>query len=93
MFRVTEQCVSGRMVLKLEGRCSSEVVGELDAGWRAAADKVGGRPIWVDLSDVSLVDIAAQEQLTRMHRAGVHFMTRGCFMRELIREISEASQP
>jgi hypothetical protein len=44
----------------------------------------------VDLSDVYLVDVAGQEQLTRMHRAGVRFMTRGCVMRELVREISEA---
>jgi hypothetical protein len=90
MFRVSEQCASGRMVLKLEGRCSSDVVSELDAGWRAAMQKVGERPIWVDLTDVSVVDDAAQEQLVRMHRAGVHFMTRGCLMRELIPEIFEA---
>jgi hypothetical protein len=90
MFRVTEQCASGRLVLKLEGRWSSDVVGELDASWRAVMQKLGERPLWVDVSDVSVVDDAAQAQLTRMHRAGVHFVTRGCFMRELIREISEA---
>jgi anti-anti-sigma regulatory factor len=87
MFRVTEQRASGRFVLKLEGRCSSDVVGELDAGWRAATQKAGNEPIWVDLSDVWIVDGAGQEQLARMHRAGVRFVTRGCVMRELIREI------
>ena len=87
MFRVTEQCASGRLVLKLEGRFSSDVVGELEAGWHAATQKAGNAPIWVDLSDVWIVDDAGQEQLARMHRAGVHFMTRGCVMRELIREI------
>ena len=88
MFRVTEQCASGRLVLKLEGRCSFEVVGELDAGWRAARAKAGAAPIRVDLSDVWLVDAAGQEQLVRMQRAGVEFVARGCVMRELIREIS-----
>ena len=87
MFRVTEQCASGRLVLKLEGRFSSDVVSELEAGWRAATQKAGNVPIWVDLSDVWTVDDAGQEQLTRMHRAGVRFVTRGCVMRELIREI------
>jgi anti-anti-sigma regulatory factor len=90
MFRLTEQCASGRLVLKLEGRCSSDVVSELDAGWRAAMQKVGDAPIWVDLSDVWLVDEAGQAQLARMHRAGVHFLTQGCLMRELVREISES---
>ena len=87
MFRVTEQCAAGRLVLKLEGRCSSDVVGELEAGWRAAMQKAGSAPIWVDLSDVWIVDDAGQEQLARMHRAGAQFVTRGCVMRELIREI------
>ncbi len=87
MFRVTEQCAAGRLVLKLEGRFSSAVVGELEAGWQAAAAKAGNAPIWVDLSDVWIVDHAGQEQLARMHRAGVQFVTRGCVMRELIREI------
>ena len=87
MFRVTEQCAAGRLVLKLEGRFSSDVVGELEAGWQAATQKAGDAPIWVDLSDVWTVDGAGQEQLARMHRAGVRFVTRGCAMRELIREI------
>ena len=90
MFRVTEQCSSGRLVLKLEGRCSFEVVGELDAGFRAAAVKAGSEGIWIDLSDVSLIDAAGVAQLARMHKAGARLVGRGCFMRELIREISES---
>jgi anti-anti-sigma regulatory factor len=90
MFRITEQHASGRVVLKLEGRFSAAWVTELDASWRHAIEMSQGDSIWVDLSDVYLVDIAGQEQLTRMHRAGVRFMTRGCVMRELVREISEA---
>jgi hypothetical protein len=42
------------------------------------------------LSEVDLVDLAGQEQLTRMHRAGVRFLTRGVVMRELVREIAQA---
>jgi anti-anti-sigma regulatory factor len=87
MFRLTESCRSGRLVLKLEGRCSSDVVGELDTAWRTAVQRVEGQRIVIDLSDVLLVDDAAQEQLERMHRAGARFITRGCLMRELVREI------
>ena len=90
MFRLTEQCASGRLVLKLEGRCSSDVVGELDASWRAAVQKVGDRPIWIDLRDVWLVDDAGRAQLVRMYRAGALFVTQGCLMGELVREISES---
>jgi anti-anti-sigma regulatory factor len=91
MLRITEQYANGRLVLKLEGRFSAPWVGELDACWRAAMDAGNGTSIWIDLSDVYVVDVAGQEQLARMHRAGVRFLTRGCVMRELVREISESA--
>jgi anti-anti-sigma regulatory factor len=90
MFRLTERCAPRGLVLKLEGRCSSEVVAELDAGWQAATRNAGGGRIWVDLSDVLAIDEAGRAQLARMHRAGVRFVTRGCFTRALIREIRHA---
>jgi len=89
MFRITEQRASGRLVLKLEGRFSRAWVDELEGCWRDAVAS-GDEPIWVDLTDVYLVDTAGQEQLARMHRAGVRFLTRGCAMRELVREIAES---
>jgi hypothetical protein len=88
MFRITEQQAESRIVLKLEGRFSSAFVPELDACWHAAERTQGDRSIWVDLSHVDLVDMAAQEQLTRMHRAGVRFVTKGCFIRDLLESIS-----
>lgn len=91
MFRITEQRASGRLVLKLEGRFSAAWVNELDGCWREARQNADGYPIWVDLTDVDLVDIAGQEQLTRMHRGGVRFLTRGALMRELVREIVETT--
>jgi hypothetical protein len=90
MFRITEQRASGRLVFKLEGRFSGAWVKELDACWRTARETANGTSIWVDLSDVFLVDRAGEAQLARMHRAGVRFLTRGCVMRELVREISES---
>jgi anti-anti-sigma regulatory factor len=89
MFRLTEQCASGRLVLKLEGRCSVDVVSELDAGWQSATHKAGEHGICIDLSDVLVVDDAAREQLVRMHGAGARFASRGCLMRELIRQITQ----
>jgi anti-anti-sigma regulatory factor len=88
MFRITEQQAGSRIVLKLEGRLSAAFVPELDACWRAAREN-DERSIWVDLSYVDLVDVAAQEQLTRMHRAGVRFVTKSCLTRDLVREILE----
>ena len=90
MFRITEQRLFGRLVLKLEGRFSIDGVADLEAAWRGARETCDPDSIWVDLSEVDLVDLAGQEQLTRMHRAGVRFLTRGVVMRELVREIAQA---
>jgi anti-anti-sigma regulatory factor len=88
MFRLTEYADTDRLVLTLEGRCSAEVVDELIASWVAARLKAAGRPIWIDLSDVLHVDPAAMAQLGRMHLAGACFVSRGCLMRELVRQIT-----
>jgi ABC-type transporter Mla MlaB component len=90
MFRLTEHCGSGGIVLKLEGRCSSDIVEALESSWRAALRRRGSVPVWVDLSEVSRVDPAAQAQLARMHRDGARFVVRGCLMREVLREICDS---
>lgn len=89
MFRITERRDDSRVVLKLEGRLSAAVVPELDDCWRTARERRDGSPVSVDLTDVCLVDAAGQQQLARMHRGGVSFVTRGCFMRELVRELAD----
>jgi anti-anti-sigma regulatory factor len=89
MFRLTEHCTSGGLVLKLEGRCSRDVLGELEAGWQSAADRAGGHGICIDVSDLLVVDDAGRERLARMHAAGARFVSRGCLMRELIRQITQ----
>lgn len=91
MLRVTTLHTPGRVVLKLEGRVSRDVVGEVDASWQIAARDGNGDDLWVDLTDVSLVDTDGQALLARMHRAGVRFLTRGCLIPELVREIAESS--
>jgi hypothetical protein len=88
MFRLTEHADAERLVLKLEGRCSAEVVDALVASWIAARLKAAGRPIWIDLTDALLVDPAVRDQLARMHLAGASFVSRGCLMRELVRQIT-----
>lgn len=90
MLRITTLYADGRLVLKLEGRFLAPWVKELDACWRGAVS-AGARSIWVDLSDVSLVDAAGEEQLTRMYLAGVRLLARGCVMHELVQEIASRS--
>jgi hypothetical protein len=89
MFRITERVEADRLVLKLEGRCSTEVVDALVASWLAARLKAGDRPIYIDLTGALAVDDAVRDQLARMHLAGACFESRGCLMREVVRQITD----
>ncbi len=91
MLRITTDSAADGFVLKLEGRLSGAWVEELDTCFRTAMQSLDGRLIRVDLSDVCSVDDSGRQLLTLMYRAGVVFVTRGCVMRELVREISEST--
>jgi anti-anti-sigma regulatory factor len=92
MFRIGAHDSPDGLVLKLEGRLAGAWVVEADACWRDASATHNGRSVVVDLSAVSTVDDAGRELLLRMHNAGARFVVRGCVMRELVREISEAAR-
>lgn len=89
MFRITVVRAPRGLVLKLEGRCSAEVVGELQDAWRTASALVPAHQVWLDVAGVSSIDAAGRRQLSDIHRAGANFVPRGCFARDVIRDICE----
>jgi anti-anti-sigma regulatory factor len=91
MFRITSHIDDGEIVLKLEGCLAGVCVQELDACWREATKAHGPRPVRLDLREVCHVDDAGRELMMSMHRARVRFMTRGCVMPELVREIAQSA--
>lgn len=93
MFRITTEDTATAFVMKVEGCLSGAWVAELEASWRKTTKTLDGRPLFVDLREVLWVDEAGRDLLTLMQGAGVAFVARGCAMRELMREISEAADP
>jgi ABC-type transporter Mla MlaB component len=89
MLRITTQQTAGELVMKLEGCVAGAWVDELSACWTAATTNITSATL-VDLSAVYWVDASGRRLLAEMHRGGARFLTSGCFMRELIREISTA---
>ncbi len=91
MFRITSRTENDEFVLKLEGCLAGAWVTELEACWREAHRLTGAR-LRVDLTDVCHVDAAGRELMTLMYLAGAVFVTRGCVMPELVREISKTAE-
>ena len=91
MVRITTQAVDDELVLKLEGCLAGAWVRELDICWREAVVKLNGRRMRIDLTGVCHADAAGRELMTLMYRAGARFVTSGCVMPEVVREISESA--
>ena len=90
MFRITTHATADNVVLKLEGWLWGAWVGELDDCWRGVTARLNGRPIVIDLTDVSSVDDTGRRLLALMYSDGARFVARGCVMPELVREIEES---
>ena len=91
MFRITTRTSADELVIKLEGSLVGPWVHELDACWRDAVPKLGGRQMQIDLTAVCHVDAGGQELMALMYRSGARFVARGCVMPEMLREITEAA--
>jgi hypothetical protein len=91
MLRITTYTSDDELVMKLEGCLAGPWVHELDTCWRDAASRPGVRPMRVDLTGVCHVDAPGRELMTLMYHAGARFVTRGCVMPEIVREISQSA--
>lgn len=92
MFRITSRVEDDDFVLKVEGCLTGAGVEALDGCWRETAQWPWHGRMRVDLTDVCHVDAAGQALMTTMYRAGIRFVTRGCVMPEIVRQIKEAAE-
>jgi anti-anti-sigma regulatory factor len=91
MCRITTSASVDELVIKLEGSLVGPWVRELDACWRDAVAKLGGRRVLIDLTAVCHVDTEGRELISLMSRRGASFVTSGCVMPEMLREIRAIS--
>jgi hypothetical protein len=78
--------------MKLEGSLSGAWVVEAGLIWRQLTQRRFLRSIQVDLRGVCHVDDDGRKLLTLMHLDGAQFVTAGCEMPEIVREITYAGE-
>src|SRR6185369_2549538 len=59
---------------QLEGPLAATDVSELDQCWRTAASTIGGRPLVIDVTELTSVDDSGRELLNRWKDAGARFI-------------------
>ena len=92
MFRLTLHEADNVAVMKLEGCLAGPWVRETYACWQKAMSTLNGRQMQVDMRDVCHVDEEGRKLMTLMHLDAVRFLTSGCKMPEIVREIAEAAE-
>jgi len=86
MLRITlyDDGTLGR--LHLAGRLAGAWVAETENTWRSA--QASGRPVEIDMREVTGIDEAGRCLLRAMNQAGAHFIAKGVAMEALVEEIT-----
>ncbi len=87
MLRITRQDDTGWTTLKLAGRLAGPWVTELERCWRAVLDAQPGRPLRLDLTDITFVDAAGKQLLGLMDRQRTRLQGLGLMAQSVIEEI------
>ena len=88
MIRITLQRTGHDVVMTLEGVLSAATVPQVADAWLDARRGLRHH-IRVDLRGVCRVDDRGRELLSRLYADGAEFVTAGCEMPEIVREIAD----
>ena len=86
MLRITIQEEGTLWRLQLSGRLAGAWVAETENTWRSAP--VSGRPVEIDMREVTWIDEAGRCLLQAMNEAGARFIAKGVAMKALVEEIT-----
>jgi hypothetical protein len=86
MLRITVQEHGSLWRLQLSGRLAGAWVAETENTWRTA--RVSGRPVEIDMREVTGIDEAGRCLLKAMNQAGARFIAKGVAMEALVEEIT-----
>lgn len=86
MLRITVRKDGTLWRLHLAGGLAGAWVAETENIWRAAP--VCGRPVEIDMRDVTWIDEAGRSLLRAMNQAGARFIATGVAMKALVEEIT-----
>jgi hypothetical protein len=86
MLRITVQEEDALWRLHLAGKLAGAWVAEAEGAWRSAP--LSGKPIEVDMRDVTWIDRGGRCLLQAMNQAGARIIAKGVAMGALVEEIT-----
>src|SRR5438445_12836254 len=90
---VKDQEPQKQVLLEVEGRLAGPWVQELERSWEAERSRARSELIVVRLSNVTIIDEAGHELLSRMFRAGARLARNRCMLRAMTTRTTGAAFP
>jgi hypothetical protein len=91
MLRITVQEQGNLWRLHLSGKLAGVWVAEAESAWHSAP--LSGRPVEIDMTEVTWIDEAGRRLLQTMNQAGARFIAKGVATKALVEEITGKSTP
>ncbi len=88
MLRITTAEGPSATTFRLEGKLAGPWVKELEECWRSGAGAEGQRGLRIDLREVTFIDAAGKDLLTRLHQDGAELVAADCMTKAIIETIT-----
>ena len=88
MFKISIVETPGRGRLVLEGKLIPPWTAEVETAWKTAAPRFNGRPLVIDLSNVTVIGREGEDVLFRLMKDGAKFAGKGVLIKHLLRKLA-----
>ena len=89
MFRVTMHDAPGTLTFQVEGRLVGPWVQEAERCWQRTVADQPRSAVRLDLTGVTMIDVAGKDFLAAAHSDGAELLASGCLMRALVDEVTQ----
>lgn len=88
MFKISVVDTPNQRKLVLEGTLVSPWTVEVAAAWRDAAERLDGRKLVVDLTNVTLISADGENTLSELMESGANFSCCGVLNKHVVRKLA-----
>jgi anti-anti-sigma regulatory factor len=88
MFKISIIEERGLRRLMLEGRLIRPWTEEVENAWKTAGEKLQGRKLVVDLTNVTYISADGETTLVKLIRDGAKFSCRGVLTKHVLRQLT-----
>lgn len=92
MFRISVVDTPGQRRLVLEGKLVRPLTEELESAWRSAGERLEGRKLVIDLTNVTLISRDGEDTLCELMQEGARFSCADVFTRHVLKQLARRCQ-